>query len=280
MKLLNNLKLISLFLLSTVTLNACNNATAEQKHSNKNEAVSTVNSTTEKTSSSSEASPIQADLDKAKAEGKAVFIVVKDGKSVDTDKAIAVAEKATAIYENAIVLEMNRDDAANQQLVTQWRLSGAPLPLTLVISSKGFPTGGYTFAQATPENLAAAVPSPKLEMVYDAIDKNKHVIIAFSKNTFSDRKQVSEVCKKAIADLNNEAVFIEVDMENEKEASFMQQTQVDPSTATGSITLVINKQGQVVHTSTEIPEASQLVKAANTPVRSGCGPGGCGSGGC
>ena len=215
----------------------------------------------------------------AKNAGKAVFLVVTGTGGAETDKAMLIAKGANGIYKNAVIVQMNRDDASNAQLVSEYRLAGAPLPLILVISSKGFPTGGYILAQATSENLVALVPSPKLEDVYAAINNGKYAIVAFSKKSFSDKSEVIKTCKKAISMLNNEAVLVEVDMDDSKEANFLNQLRIDKSQLSSSLTLVINKQGQVAGTATTVPDAAKLVAAAKTPVAAGCGHG-CGPSGC
>jgi hypothetical protein len=215
----------------------------------------------------------------AKTAGKAIFLVVTGTGVAETDKALLIAKGAIDIYKNAVIVQMDRDDASNAQLVSEYRLAGAPLPLILVISSKGFPTGGYILAQATSENLAALIPSPKLEDVYTAINSGKYAIVAFSKKAFTDKPEVLKECKKAVALLNNEAILIEVDVEDNTEANFLNQLRIDKSQLNASLTLVINKQGQVAGTATTVPDATKLVAAAKTPVAGGCGPG-CGPAGC
>jgi hypothetical protein len=211
--------------------------------------------------------------------GKAVFLVVTGTGVTDTDKAVAIAKGANAIYKNAIIVQMDRDNASNTLLVDEYRLAGAPLPLILVISSKGFPTGGYLLADATAENIAALVPSPKMEDVYEAINNGKYAIIAFSKKSFTDKQEVLKACKEAVSMLNNEAVLIEVDMDDSKEVNFLNQLRIDKTQFNESLTLVINKQGQVAGTATTVPDAAKLVAAAKAPVKGGCGPG-CGPAGC
>lgn len=223
--------------------------------------------------------PVATQLANAKRAKQAVFVVVTANGAANTAQALAVARSAQAIYTNAVVVEMNRDDAANAALVAEWRLSSAPVPLILVISSKGQPTGGHSLQQATAENIAALVPSPKLEMVFDAVDKGKYAILALTKKSFADKKAVLSECNKAAALLNNEAVVIEVDMDDPKEKSFLQKLRVNPSAAQSSVTLVINKQGQVAGQSATMPDAAKLASAATTPVKAGCGPG-CGPAGC
>jgi len=278
-----NYVLISVLL---ITSQSCSNASDSGKKvtdsgtSTKEMPVSVENAAIQQTTSSvKQQLTVKQSLDKAKSEGKAVFVVVSGTGATDTDKATAIAKGATTIYKNAVIVQMNRDDASNAQLVAEWRLAGAPLPLILVVSSKGLPTGGYVLNDATAENIAALVPSPKLETVYEAIGSGKHAIVVFSKKSFTDKAEVIKISKEAVSMLNKEAVFVEVDMDDPKETNFMNQLRINKSAAKASLTLVINKQGQVAGTSTTVPDAAKLVAAANAPVKSGCGPG-CGPAGC
>jgi len=318
MRIMKKWQLLTLLLINAVTFNACNNTPAENKQLNtgsnklaENKQVNTESNTPvenkqvytesntpaenkqvnmesnvqqktegiETKTSESGTSPVQAELNKAKKAGKAVFVVVTGNGVNNSAQATTIAKGANKIYKNAVIVEMKRDDVANASLVAEWRLSGVPLPLILVLSTKGTLAGGYVLEQATSENIAALVPSPKLEIVYEAIGEGKHAIVVFSKNTFNDKTEVMKECNKAISQLNNEAVLLEVDMDDAKEKGFMQQVNVSPLMAKGSVTLVINKQGQVAGTSTTVPDAAKLVSAAKTPVRGGCGPG-CGPAGC
>ncbi|MDZ7634375.1 MAG: hypothetical protein U5L72_08055 [Bacteroidales bacterium] len=212
-------------------------------------------------------------ISSAKAEGKAVFLVLTGNGSPDTDKAMLIANGARNIYKNAVVVQMNKDDATNSSLVAEYRLAGAPVPLILVISAKGMPTGGVLLAQATAENLAALIPSPRLEEIYDAIANKKIALVVFSRKAFTDKAEVMKECKSAVSKLNSNAVIVEVDMDDTREANFMNQLRIDKNQLNGSLTLVINTQGQVAGTSTTVPDAAKLALAATTPVQGGCGPG-------
>lgn len=278
MTILQKGKLLAIFIANVIALNACSNSEA------KNNQIATNNTSKQKAETTQQPeqksnSSLQTELDNAKKAGKAVFVVVTGTGVTNTDKATTIASGANAIYKNAVVVQMNRDDAANAKLVTDWRLAGAPLPVILVLSSKGQPTGGYILEQATAENIAALVPSPKLEQVYDAVGKSKHAIVVFTKDSFTDKAEVIKIAKDAVSKLNDEAVFIEVDMDDSKEDGFMSQLRISKLTTQASVTLVINKQGQVAGTSNTVPDAAKLVAAANAPVKSGCGPG-CGPAGC
>lgn len=276
---------ITLSLLSAAMIASCNSPSAsvavETMTSPKAIATSGV-VTSSMSGTNTKSSPVSKgaadNISAAKTAGKAVFLVVTGTGVTETDKAMLIAKGANDIYKNSVIVQINRDDASNAQLVSEYRLAGAPLPLILVISSKGFPTGGYILAQATAENLAALIPSPKLEDVYATIRNSKTALVVFTKKSLSDRAEVIKVCKDAVSKLNNNAVIVEVDMDDSKEASFMNQLHIDKSLS-ASLTLVINTQGQVAGTSTTVPDAAKLALAATTPVAGGCGPG-CGPSGC
>lgn len=283
---MKSIQTIAISLLTTAMIASCNNpsgSVAVKTQSNL-KAVSTsgavaTSMTTTETKSSAVSKGAAEKISAAKNASKVVFLVVTGTGATEIDKAMIIANGATVIYKNAIIVQMNRDDASNAQLVKEYGLSSAPVPLILVISSKGYPTGGYLLAQATAENVAALVPSPKLEFVYEAISKGKHALVVFSKKAFTDRNEVIKITKQAVSMLNNEAVFVEVDIDDPKETNFMNQLRIDKSQVSSSLTLVINKQGQVAGTATTIPDAAKLVAAAKTPVAAGCGPG-CGPAGC
>jgi hypothetical protein len=275
MKSVKKWQLLTLLLVNLVTFNACSNSNAENKKARPNGMYSMEAGPL---SSLKSTSNIKAVLDNAKKTGKALFVVVTGKDAIGTTKALTIAKSANVIYKNAFVVQLNRDDAANAKLVAEWRLESAPVPLILVISSKGNPTGGYVLAQATAENVAALVPSPKLESVNEAIASGKPAFIVFTKKSMTDRAKVLKICKDAVSKLNNNAEIIEVDMEDSKEANFVTQLQINKSSKE-SITYVINKQGQLAGTSTTEPDAAKLAKAATAVVAGGCGAG-CGPAGC
>lgn len=277
MTILKKWQLLTLLLVNAGIFNASSNPTANNLASENNANQQKTNTSQQVATKSS--STVQVELDKAKKAGKAVFVVVTGTGATDTDKATVIAKGANGIYKNAVIVQMNRDDATNSKLVAEWRLAGAPLPLILVLSSKGTPVGGYALAQATAINIAALVPSPKMEAIYEAIGNKKHAIVVFSKKTFTDKIEVIKISKNAVSLLKNEAVFIEVDIDDPKETNCLEQLRIDKLTTKASVTIVINKQGQIAGTSTTVPDAAKLVAAANAPVKSGCGPG-CGPAGC
>ena len=277
MRQMNQWRLIGLLALGLITITACSNSRSADNQDINNSNNQEIKETEAK--NKPDVSGAKAKIDAAKENGKAAFVVVSDSETPDADvkKALDIAREANTIHKKAEVIQLLRDDQSNASLVKEWQLKGVPMPLIAVMSSSGKVIGGQFLSQATAENIVAMVPSPKLETVYGALDQGKHAIVVFTKKSFSNRDAVLEECRKAVSLLDNEAVLVEVDMNDEKETSFMKQVRLDKNSAKEPVTFVINKQGQVAGTATSIPDAEKLVSAANTPVQGGCagGPMGC-----
>lgn len=278
MRTIKKWQLFGFLLVYALGFNACSSSNAEKKQAGASSPVNQTQTRTSIQSSKTGNSKIQIELDNAKKASKAVFVVITGNGVTETDKAVTIAKGAIAIYKNAVVVQMNRDDEENSLQVSEWRLAGVPLPLILVFSPKGVLSGGKILSQATSENIAALLPSPKLEEVYAAIGGGQPAFVVFTKKSLSDRTQVLQACKEAVSKLNNKAVIVEVDLDDQNEAAFINQVRINRS-ATTSTTLVINTQGQVAGTSKTVPDAAKLVASTTQAVKSGCGPG-CGPAGC
>lgn len=273
MKVSKKLQLLSL-LLVVITFNACANPKQESNQAN---SENSANQQTQVKQTVKSTSPLQSELNKAKAAAKAVFVVVTGTGAAELNKAMSVAKNATTIYKNAVVIQMNRDLPENADLVSEWRLSGAPLPLILSISPKGYATGGYVLAEATAEKIAALVPSPKMDEVYATINNRKPTILVVSKKTNTDKAGILANCKSAATQLKNNVAIIEIDLTDPKEASFIKQLNLKNAPNTTSV-LVLNASGQTTGSFSGKVDVAQLVGAATKVVKScgtSCSPGGC-----
>lgn len=225
-------------------------------------------------------STVQAQLNNAQKAGKAAFVVVTGTGVTDASKATTIANNAAAKYKNAVVIELNRDDVANTSLVSKFGLSGAPLPLILVISPKGAPVGGFVLKDATVEKIVDIIPSPKADIVYAAINNKKPVFILLAKNTNTDRASMLANCKAANKQLRVGGVIIEIDPTDAKEQKLL-KTLGAVSNNNTSYVYVFNAAGQATGTFSGKAETASLVAAATKVIRSGgCCPGGAPAGGC
>ena len=218
---------------------------------------------------------VKSDLDAASKNGNSVFLVVTDPNVAGTDKALEIANKAKASISKSVVVQMNRSDAANLELVTKYRLTGAPLPLILVIASNGIVTAGYTVDQATPELLVKAIPSPKKSEVMKVLSEGKSVFIVVTGKSMAEKGTIMNTCQQACIEMENNAKMIEVSLDDPKETQFLTELKVNMA-ATEPTTYVINSKGQITGTFTDDVNSTTLVASAKKVAASGCCPPGSG----
>jgi len=276
MKISIKFRLMTLLLATITTFSACTNSNAENKQTSAKKGAQEKVQTEQKKSKAN--SPLQAELNKAKTAGKAVFVVVTGTGATEVDKATSIAKAAVGIKKNALVMKLDRDLPANAELVNEWGLSGAPLPLILIVSAKGYPTGGYILADATAEKVAALVPSPKLDDVYAALNSKKPVFLVLSKKSNIDKPKMLSSCKSASTQLKGNVAIVEIDITDPKETDFIKSLNLQCPANTTSV-MVLNNAGQTTGLFKGKVVAAELVSAA-TKVVSGCCGTSCAPGGC
>ena len=216
---------------------------------------------------------VKSDLETASKNGNAVFLVVSDPDVSGTDQAVQIANQAKLKMPNSVVIQMNRSDEANDELVAKYRLAGAPLPLVLVIASNGIVSGGFVLSQVTPELLVNAVPSPKKADVLKTLSEGKSVFIVVTGKTMAEKNTIMNTCQKACIEMENNARMIEISLDDPIESQFLTELKVN-KTATEPMTYVINSKGQITGTFTDEVNSTTLVATANKVAASGCCPSG------
>lgn len=220
---------------------------------------------------------VKSDLEAAGKNGNSVFLVVTDPNVAGADKALEIANQAKESVTKSVVIQMDRSDASNAELVTKYRLAGAPLPLILVIASNGVVSAGYTLRQATPDLLVKAVPSPGKSEVLKTLSDGKSVFIVVTGKSMSGKNSVMNTCQQACIEMENNAKMIEVSLDDTREKQFLTELKVNMS-ATEPVTYVINSQGQITGTFGDDVNPTLLVASAKKVAASGCCPGGSKSG--
>lgn len=86
---------------------------------------------------------VKEQLAKAREDNNTVLMVVTD-KSTSTEKMNGLVKEAVKGMENISILQMSMDDEKNADLVKEYKLSGAPMPVLLLFSNKGLMLGGMT----------------------------------------------------------------------------------------------------------------------------------------
>ena len=212
----------------------------------------------------------QSDLEAAAAQGRTAFILVVDQGTEGAAQARELILAAMTQAENSTLVELDRTDPQNADLVAKIRVSGARVPLILVAASNGVIAGGLPASQATAENLLAMVPSPKKAEVLQALQAGKAVFINVSRQDMAAQSSAMANCAAACGQMNDQGVTIEIDPDDPRETGFLEQLKVDRA-ANEPVTLVINAKGQITQTYTGATDVGSLVTAA-TKSAGGCCP--------
>ena len=214
---------------------------------------------------------VKSDLETANKNGNAVFLVVSDPGVSETSKILDIANQAKSKLTKTVVIQMNRSDQTNAELVTKFGLAGAPLPVILVIASNGIVTAGYTLNQVTSELLVKAIPSPKKAEVLKTLSEGKSVFIVLTGQSMTEKNTIMNTCRQACTEMENNAKMIEISLDDPKENQFLTELRVNMA-ATEPMTYVINPKGQITGTFSDDVNATTLVASARK-VSSGCCPG-------
>jgi len=215
---------------------------------------------------------VQADIEKANKKGKTVFLVVTEPGVMGGEKAVSIANQAHKSVAKSTVIEMNRADLTNRELVTKYRLAGARLPLILTIASNGVAAGGLVVDRVTPESLVKMIPSPKKAEVLQSLSERKAVFVVASRKSMVDRAKIFDICKDTCGQMKNKAAFVSIDMDDEKENLFLSQLKIN-KLSTEPVTSVINPQGKITGAFNGSVEVKKLMDAAAKKA-GGCCPGG------
>jgi len=167
------------------------------------------------------AASAQKDLDSAAKHGKVAFILVTDQGATGVDQAKEMIEQAIKQVEKAVLIELDRSDAANAEVVAKLRLAGAPVPLILVAARNGVVAGGLPAAQATADKLVAMVPSPKKAEVLQVLQSGKAAFVVVSRKGMATQSAATASCAAACGQLADKCVTVQIDMDDPQEAGFL-----------------------------------------------------------
>jgi len=272
---MNNLKQFKIIIgiLMLIPLISCSNSNPEN-------ASAAVKGTSSETEAKAGTIPVKSggatdtELEKAKKEGKAVFLVITGTGATNLNNAITIAKEANGKVKKSVVVQMNRDEIANSGLVVKFGIGAVTLPFILVISPLGVPVAGVPLNQATSDLLVKSVPSPKQDLVLSALSEKKPVFVIVSKKTLTDKATVVANCKTASAKAASKPAIVEIDFDDAAEKDFLTQIGVSSPVNNKSVTVVINVSSQITETFTDTPTVENLVTAVTKVIKTGgCCPG-------
>jgi hypothetical protein len=212
----------------------------------------------------------QENLESAARKGKAAFILVTEPGAQGTDEAKKLVKAAMKMVRGSTLVELDRSDPSNADLVAKFRLAGAPVPVILLAAANGVIAGGLLMGQATAERLAGMVPSPKKAEILLALQEGKSVFVIASRKGMEAVPGAMSSCSMACGQMGGKSITVEIGLDDPEEAAFLDQLKVDRASAE-PVTLVVNAQGQVTATYAGAVDVANLVQAA-TKRAGGCCP--------
>ncbi len=223
---------------------------------------------------------VETDLAKAAGNNQIVFLLVTDNNAIGVDATKNVINQAVKENKNTLMIEMDRSNPANAGLVGQYRLTGAPVPLILVLTPDGMVAGGVEGLKATTMSLKSMIPTPKKAEVIGALQTGNPVFVLAGNPAMANYSDALNANREAIKQLGGKATLVEINLGNSEETAFMSSIGIN-TTSTVPITAVINAQGQVTGTFPGAPPATTLSKSATAvPKSGGCCPSSGAGGGC
>ena len=213
---------------------------------------------------------VRTDLYLAAKQGNVAFILVTDRGASGVAEAKGTIQQAMKQVRKSTMLELDRSNPENAELVAKFRLAGAPVPLILLAARNGVLAGGLVAGQASSEKLVAMVPSPKKAEILQGLQGGKAVFITVSRKAMASRAGTMATCATACGQMKDRGVTVHVDMDDPQESQFLSQLKVDRATRE-PLTYVVNAQGQVTGSYTGAVEVASLVQAA-TKSAGGCCP--------
>jgi len=214
------------------------------------------------------ASPAK-DLETAAKKGQVAFVLVTDG-AVDVSKAKATIQGVTKQNKKSVLVELDRGNPANADVVTKYRLSTIPVPMILVLTPGGAISGAIQPERATSEALAKMIPSPKKAEIIKALSEGNAVFITAYRKDMKSVETINSTCAMACQQLAGKSVQVKIDMDDPAETAFLTDMKINMA-STEPVTVVANPQGQIAGSFTGDVQVTQLVASATKKV-GGCCP--------
>jgi hypothetical protein len=218
-------------------------------------------------------------IEKAAAADKYIFMFFYADGSEPTESARATFRTIMGkIADKAVPLEIDITDPADQQIVNEFDVSRAPMPLVLAVAPNGAITGGFP-KQIEEAELLEAFASRCEEKSLKALQERRLVIVSIQNERTTSNDKAMRGVRDFEADPRYESLteLVTLDPTDPAEARFLKALQVDPQTKE-AITVCLLPPGQAVARFTG--ETKKETIAAAYTSGGGCGPNGCGPSGC
>ena len=256
-----------------VPLTGCGTSVASDA---KSESETAVERTTNESApaAATEPSRVLAAREKAAEEDKYLFALFTKAEDDNTKEMRSVFENAmakAADRANAVAVQVT--DPAEAEVVEEYGLEQAPMPLVLAIAPNGAVTGGFP-TKFSEDELLSAFASPASEQCMKSLQDGKLVFLCVQNEETQQKDEAMEGVKDFAADelVRDMTEIVVVDPADDTEQSFLEELQIDPTTET-ALSVLLAPPGTLV----AIHEGATSKDQWFAELRRGggcCGPGG------
>jgi len=223
-------------------------------------------------------SPAERAVDKAAAKHRYAIITVyrQQDPASDTMRAVVKAKQARVVS-RADLVEVDRDNAANQALITRLGLEKAPIPIALVVAPNGAVTAGFPNEMKSDVNLAKSFVSTGMSNVLKVLQGGKLAVVCLQNSRTALNTKNQALAKAIAADpqLASVSEVLTMDPADRMEADFYKQCKVTTGTKNAQVLLLVPP-GKVVG----VFDADTSKDAVMAKIQSACSGGSCGPSGC
>lgn len=228
-------------------------------------------------------SPGIAAMERAAASRKFAMVFFWKQKDSRTDNAWGAVQPAVArLSQWAEVVPVQVTDPAEKALVDRYGADRAPMPMVLAIAPCGAVTGALT-GEFDEAKIRATLVSPCTQLCLKALQDRKLVLVCVTDRT---EPNGAVILPQGVQDFKADVRFasatevVLLDSNDQGEAGFLKQLQVDPRTPR-PLTVFLAPPGSVIGQfngrATKEHFVAKLAAAQSNPCAGGkCGPNGCG----
>jgi hypothetical protein len=222
-----------------------------------------------------------AALGQSARSGKYLFIFFWKDNDEPSQRMYGVFQAGTGrLSQWADAVAMNIADPNEKAVVDQFGVSRAPMPLVLSLA----PNGAVTKAFAAPfdENqLRQAFVSPCTAQCLKCLQSRKLVVLCIQNQKTPHGQAAMHAAREFQSDVRFAAAteIVAIDPEDQNEAAFMHDLQVDPRTP-AAVTIVLAPPGNPIARFAGPVSKDQIIAKVAAAQSSACPGGQCGPGGC
>ena len=190
-------------------------------------------------------SKIQQILDNSAEDGTFTFIVFYKEDSAATRAMLSTAREKTANRaERSVVITANASDPVERELVEQFGIGRAPMPLTVVVAPNGAITGVFS-KSLNAQHIDAAIVTPTMARCMKSLQNRKLVFVVASRN---DKPEVPAGVRALQKDplFKDRIVLTGLRLDDPAETRFINQMKIDPTLVTGPYAVLIAPPGVLV----------------------------------